>query len=130
MRNREAKPAVSLRGARREHRLENTRQVRRGDARARIRHQHVHALIPFASTDTDQPFAVEVDERLLGIHQQIRDGLMQLSHIAGNGRKIRRCGQLDHDAERVRLYIEESFTFLVLSPQAAVPLAPGDGNKA
>jgi uncharacterized linocin/CFP29 family protein len=32
-------------------------------------------------------------------------------------------GYLDHDAERVRLYIEESFTFRVLSPQAAIPLA-------
>ena len=31
-------------------------------------------------------------------------------------------GYLDHDAERVRLYIEESFTFWLLSPQAAVPL--------
>jgi uncharacterized linocin/CFP29 family protein len=35
-------------------------------------------------------------------------------------------GYLDHDAERVRLYIEESFTFWLLSPQAAVPLVfPG-----
>ena len=32
-------------------------------------------------------------------------------------------GYLDHDAKRVRLYIEESFTFRLLSPQAAVPLA-------
>ncbi|HJQ56227.1 MAG TPA: family 1 encapsulin nanocompartment shell protein [Vineibacter sp.] len=32
-------------------------------------------------------------------------------------------GYLDHDALRVRLYIEESFTFRVLSPQAAIPLA-------
>jgi uncharacterized linocin/CFP29 family protein len=31
-------------------------------------------------------------------------------------------GYLSHDAERVRLYIEESFTFWLLSPQAAVPL--------
>jgi uncharacterized linocin/CFP29 family protein len=31
-------------------------------------------------------------------------------------------GYLDHDAERVRLYIEESFTFRLQSPQAAVPL--------
>lgn len=31
-------------------------------------------------------------------------------------------GYLDHDAERVRLYIEESFTFWNLTPQAAVPL--------
>jgi len=32
-------------------------------------------------------------------------------------------GYLDHDAQRVRLYIEESFTFRLLSHQAAVPLA-------
>ena len=32
-------------------------------------------------------------------------------------------GYLDHDAQRVRLYLEESFTFRVLSPQAAIPLA-------
>lgn len=31
-------------------------------------------------------------------------------------------GYLDHDVDRVRLYFEESFTFRVLSPQAAVPL--------
>jgi len=32
-----------------------------------------------------------------------------------------------HDAERVRLYIEESFTFWNISPQAAVPLTPRPG---
>lgn len=32
-------------------------------------------------------------------------------------------GYLDHDAKQVRLYIEESFTFRLLSPHAAVPLA-------
>jgi len=32
-------------------------------------------------------------------------------------------GYLDHDGEKVRLYIEESFTFWLQSPQAAVPLA-------
>ena len=37
-------------------------------------------------------------------------------------------GYLDHDAEHVRLYIEESFTFLVLSPQAAIPLVAGSGK--
>ena len=31
-------------------------------------------------------------------------------------------GYLSHDAETVRLYIEESFTFWLLSPQAAIPL--------
>jgi uncharacterized linocin/CFP29 family protein len=40
-------------------------------------------------------------------------------------------GYLDHDAKRVRLYIEESFTFRLLSPQAAVPLAyKGDGRRS
>ena len=32
-------------------------------------------------------------------------------------------GYLDHDSQSVRLYIEESFTFRLLSDQAAVPLA-------
>jgi uncharacterized linocin/CFP29 family protein len=38
-------------------------------------------------------------------------------------------GYLDHDAERVRLYIEESFTFRIDSPQAAVPLAYAPGKR-
>jgi uncharacterized linocin/CFP29 family protein len=32
-------------------------------------------------------------------------------------------GYLDHTLEKVRLYIEESFTFRVLTPEAAVPLS-------
>jgi len=38
-------------------------------------------------------------------------------------------GYLDHTGEAVRLYIEESFTFLVLTEQAAVPLSVGGGKK-
>ena len=38
-------------------------------------------------------------------------------------------GYLEHDAKRVRLYIEESFTFRVLSPQAAVPLAFAENRR-
>jgi uncharacterized linocin/CFP29 family protein len=38
-------------------------------------------------------------------------------------------GYLEHDTERVRLYIEESFTFLVLTEQAAVPLSARAGQK-
>ena len=38
-------------------------------------------------------------------------------------------GYLEHNLERVRLYIEESFTFLVLTDQAAVPLTVGGGKK-
>jgi len=37
-------------------------------------------------------------------------------------------GYLDHNSERVRLYIEESFTFLILTEQAAIPLTTG-GKK-
>jgi uncharacterized linocin/CFP29 family protein len=32
-------------------------------------------------------------------------------------------GYLEHDRERVRLYLEESFTFLILTEQAAIPLS-------
>jgi len=34
-----------------------------------------------------------------------------------------------HNSERVRLYIEESFTFLILTEQAAIPLQTGGGKK-
>ena len=34
-------------------------------------------------------------------------------------------GYLDHDRETVQLYIEESFTFLILTEQAAIPLSTG-----
>ena len=38
-------------------------------------------------------------------------------------------GYLEHNTERVRLYIEESFTFLILTEQAAIPLSTGGGKK-
>jgi uncharacterized linocin/CFP29 family protein len=38
-------------------------------------------------------------------------------------------GYLEHDTEKVRLYIEESFTFLILTEQAAIPLSDGSGKK-
>lgn len=38
-------------------------------------------------------------------------------------------GYVEHNAEAVRLYIEESFTFLVLSPQAAIPLSASPPEK-
>ena len=37
-------------------------------------------------------------------------------------------GYLSHDAEQVRLYIEESFTFWCIAPQAAVHVTPGSGE--
>jgi uncharacterized linocin/CFP29 family protein len=38
-------------------------------------------------------------------------------------------GYLDHSATSVRLYIQESFTFRALSPEAAVPLVYPDAQK-
>ena len=38
-------------------------------------------------------------------------------------------GYLDHDAKRVRLYLQESFTFCVLAEEAAVPLVYKSGGK-
>lgn len=38
-------------------------------------------------------------------------------------------GYLDHDAKRVRLYLQESFTFCVLAEEAAVPLVYKTGGK-
>jgi uncharacterized linocin/CFP29 family protein len=39
-------------------------------------------------------------------------------------------GYLEHDTDKVRLYIEESFTFLILTEQAAIPLTTGAGRKS
>lgn len=54
------------------------------------------------------------------------DGAVLISRRGGDfelivGRDIS-IGYLDHDATRVRLYLEESLTFLVLSPDAALTL--------
>jgi uncharacterized linocin/CFP29 family protein len=38
-------------------------------------------------------------------------------------------GYLDHDRNRVSLYLEESFTFRLLSPEAAVPLVFSSATK-
>jgi len=57
------------------------------------------------------------------------DGAVVLS-VRGGDYELRvgqdfSIGYLDHSAEKVRLYIQESFTFQPLSPQAAVPLVYG-----
>jgi uncharacterized linocin/CFP29 family protein len=38
-------------------------------------------------------------------------------------------GYLDHTADSIRMYMQESFTFLVNSPEAAIPLRYGDGER-
>ncbi len=52
-----------------------------------------------------------------GIVASLRGGDFELS--VGQDFSL---GYLDHDSDHVRLYLEESFTFLILSAQAAVPL--------
>lgn len=54
------------------------------------------------------------------------DGAVVMSQRGGDfeltvGRDLS-VGYLDHDQKSVRLYIQESFTFRVLAPEAAVPL--------
>lgn len=75
-------------------------------------------------------------EQLIGgpiISAPAIDGAVVLSMRGGDfaftsGRDF--CiGYLDHDASFVRLYIEESFAFRVLGPEAAVPLAYGRGRQ-
>jgi len=39
-------------------------------------------------------------------------------------------GYVSHDTEHVRLYIEESFTFWNITPQAAIPLADREASNA
>ena len=77
---------------------------------------HVKRLI-----DGDIVWAAGLDG---GLVISLRGGDFELS--VGQDFSI---GYLDHNSERVRLYIEESFTFLVLTEQAAVPLNPGGGKK-
>ncbi|MDX1649643.1 MAG: family 1 encapsulin nanocompartment shell protein, partial [Myxococcota bacterium] len=54
------------------------------------------------------------------------DGAVVLSMRGGDFRLVvgrdPRVGYLGHDEQRVRLYLEESFTFRLLGPEAAVPL--------
>jgi uncharacterized linocin/CFP29 family protein len=54
------------------------------------------------------------------------DGALVLSLRGGDAELVVgqdfSIGYLDHDARSVRLYVQESFTFLVMTPEAAVPL--------
>jgi uncharacterized linocin/CFP29 family protein len=77
---------------------------------------HVKRLI-----DGDIVWAPGIDG---GLVISLRGGDFELS--VGQDFSI---GYLEHNAERVRLYIEESFTFLILTEEAAIPLTGGDGKK-
>ena len=106
-RDREPQSAVAPVGARREHRLEDTRELGRRDARSRVRHLHLHARRSRPRHHADATLAIRVHERFLGIHQQIRHGLVQLDRIAGDRRQLLPGGELDDDA--------------MLAPSVAVP---------
>lgn len=60
-----------------------------------------------------------------GLVMSMRGGDFELS--VGQDFSI---GYLEHDLERVRLYIEESFTFLILTEQAAIPLSINEPRTA
>jgi uncharacterized linocin/CFP29 family protein len=60
-----------------------------------------------------------------GLVMSMRGGDFELS--VGQDFSI---GYLEHDLERVRLYIEESFTFLILTEQAAIPLSTNEPRTA
>jgi uncharacterized linocin/CFP29 family protein len=109
------------------------------------------ALNQLRDAGVDGPYAVALGERCFtGLTETTQGGYPVLEHVrrlvdgplvwapAVNGAVVLSLrggdfeltvgedfsiGYLDHDAERVRLYIEESFTFWLLSPQAAIPLA-------
>jgi uncharacterized linocin/CFP29 family protein len=81
-----------------------------------------------ASTDQGYPILSHVQRLIDGeiVWAPGLDGGLVISRRGGDfeltvGQDFS-IGYLDHDAERVRLYIEESVTFLVLSQQAAIPL--------
>ncbi|MFO1059290.1 MAG: family 1 encapsulin nanocompartment shell protein [Dongiaceae bacterium] len=110
-----------------------------------------NALNLLRDAGVDGPYAVALGERCYtGLTETTQGGYPVLEHVrrlvdgplvwapAVNGAVVLSLrggdfeltvgqdfsiGYLDHDAERVRLYIEESFTFWLLSPQAAIPLA-------
>ena len=115
------------------------------------------ALNKMRDAGVEGPFAVALSERLYkDLTARTDGGYPILSHVerlidgsviwapglaGGVVASLRGCdfeltvgqdfsiGYLSHDAEGVRLYIEESFTFLIMSPHAAIPLAEKPSRK-
>jgi uncharacterized linocin/CFP29 family protein len=80
--------------------------------------------------------AIEYIKRLLDgpiISAPGVDGAVVLSQRGGDFELVIgqdfSIGYLDHTATTVRLYVQESLTFRVLSPEAAVPLVYGEAKK-
>lgn len=108
------------------------------------------ALHKLRSAGVDGPYAIALGPRCYtGLHKTLVGGFPAIEHIrnlldgpiisapAVDGAVVISLrggdfeltvgqdfsiGYLDHTAERVRLYLQESFTFRVLAPEAAVPL--------
>ncbi len=115
------------------------------------------ALYKLRSGGIDGPYAIALGPRCyIGLHQTLEGGFPVIEHVrrlldgpvisapAVNGAIVMSqrggdfeltvgqdfsIGYLEHTAATVRLYLQESFTFRVLSPEAAVPLVYGEGKK-
>ena len=96
-------------------------------ALARLNVDIIEAGFPIASPgdfDAVKAIAEEIDGPIIAV--PVLDGALVLSQRGGDfelvlGRDLS-VGYSDHDARSVRLYFEESLTFRLLGPSAAVPL--------
>ncbi len=115
------------------------------------------ALYKLRAAGVDGPYALALGPRCYtGLHKTLEGGFPVIEHVrklldgpvvsapAVDGAVVMSMrggdfeltvgqdfaiGYLEHNATRVRLYLQESFTFRVLSPEAAVPLAYADSQK-
>lgn len=115
------------------------------------------ALYKLRSAGVDGPYGIALGPRCYtGLHKTLEGGFPVIEHVRRllNGPIISApavdgavvislrggdfeltvgqdfaIGYLDHTATTVRLYLQESFTFRVVAPEAAVPLAYAKRNK-
>ncbi|MCB1678833.1 MAG: bacteriocin family protein [Halioglobus sp.] len=115
------------------------------------------ALYKLRSAGVDGPYAIALGPRCYtGLHKTMEGGFAVFEHVrrlldgpiisapAVDGALVislrggdfeltvgqdLSIGYLEHTASIVRLYLQESFTFRVLAPEAAVPLVYGKGKK-
>lgn len=115
------------------------------------------ALYKLRNAGVDGPYAIALGPRCYtGLHQTLVGGFPVIEHVqrlldgpiisapAADGAVVMSLrggdfeltvgqdfsiGYLEHTAATVRLYLQESFTFRVLAPEAAVPLVHGEGKK-
>ena len=115
------------------------------------------ALHKLRSAGVDGPFGIALGPRCYtGLHKTLMGGLPVIEHVrhlldgpiisapAVDGAVVLSLrggdfeltvgqdfslGYLDHTATSVRLYLQESFTFRVLAPEAAIPLSYGQSEQ-